>query len=141
MKKQHTQKMTVRVTAQTAYNLERLMLMSGQKTPGRVVDKLVREKMLALRGRNIETEVKEMKLAAFNATCPFEIGDKITERREIHPTGLAFNGPVFTEVTHTITDIVCQHSVKTGEILFLYELDNSGKLVVIAAAEERRAKK
>lgn len=54
--KQHTQKMTVRVTAQTAYNLERLMLMSGQKTPGRVVDKLVREKMLALRGRNIETE-------------------------------------------------------------------------------------
>ncbi len=31
-----------------------------------------------------------MKLAAFNATCPFEIGDKITERREIHPTGLAF---------------------------------------------------
>ena len=39
MKKQHTQKMTVRVTAQTAYNLERLMLMSGQKTPGRVVDK------------------------------------------------------------------------------------------------------
>ena len=29
MKKQHTQKMTVRVTAQTAYNLERLMLMSG----------------------------------------------------------------------------------------------------------------
>ena len=38
MKKQHTQKMTVRVTAQTAYNLERLMLMSGQKTPGRVVD-------------------------------------------------------------------------------------------------------
>ena len=57
------------------------------------------------------------------------------------PDGLAFNGPVFTEVTHTITDIVCQHSVKTGEILFLYELDNSGKLVVIAAAEERRAKK
>lgn len=56
MKKQHTQKMTVRVTEQTAYNLERLMLMSGQKTPGRVVDKLVREKMLALRGRNIETE-------------------------------------------------------------------------------------
>lgn len=57
MKKQHTQKMTVRVTAQTAYNLERLMLMSGQKTPGRVVDKLVREKMLALRGRNIEVVI------------------------------------------------------------------------------------
>lgn len=48
MKKQHRQKLTVRVTPQTAYNLERLMTMSGQKTPGRVVDKLVREKMLAL---------------------------------------------------------------------------------------------
>ena len=47
MKKQHRQKLTVRVTPQTAYNLERLMTMSGQKTPGRVVDKLVREKMLA----------------------------------------------------------------------------------------------
>ena len=62
MKKQHTQKMTVRVTAQTAYNLERLMLMSGQKTPGRVVDKLVREKMLALRGRNKEP-------------CPLDTGE------------------------------------------------------------------
>lgn len=82
-----------------------------------------------------------MKLAIFNATCPFEIGDKITERREIHPTGFAFDGLVFTEVTHTITDIVCQHSVKTGEILFLYELDDSGKLIVIAASEERRAQK
>jgi hypothetical protein len=35
---------------QTAYNLENLATMSGLKTPGRVVDKLVREKMLALRG-------------------------------------------------------------------------------------------
>ena len=59
MKKQHTQKMTVRVTAQTAYNLERLMLMSGQKTPGRVVDKLVREKMLALRGHACGAETSK----------------------------------------------------------------------------------
>ena len=50
MKKQHRQKLTVRVTPQTAYNLERLMTMSGLKTPGRVVDKLVREKMLTVRG-------------------------------------------------------------------------------------------
>lgn len=54
MKKKHNLKMTVRVTPQTAYNLERLMLISGQKTPGRVVDKLVREKMLALHGRGGE---------------------------------------------------------------------------------------
>ena len=48
--KQHRQKVTVRVTPQTAYNLDRIVTMSGLKTPGRVVDKLVREKMLALRG-------------------------------------------------------------------------------------------
>lgn len=46
-----TRKLTVRVTPQTAYNLERLMLIAGLKSPGRVVDKLVREKMLTLRGR------------------------------------------------------------------------------------------
>lgn len=56
MKKQHRQKLTVRVTPQTAYNLERLMTMSGQKTPGRVIDKLVHEKMLALRGHAGEME-------------------------------------------------------------------------------------
>ena len=49
MKKQHKRKLTVRVTPQTAYNLERLAAMAGAKGPGRVVDKLVREKMLALR--------------------------------------------------------------------------------------------
>ena len=47
--KQHKRKLTVRVTPQTAFNLERLMQISGQKTPGRVDDKLVREKMLNLR--------------------------------------------------------------------------------------------
>lgn len=49
--KQKTRKLTVRVTPQTAYNLDRLAQISGQKSAGRVVDKLVREKMLALRGR------------------------------------------------------------------------------------------
>ena len=49
MKKKHKRKLTVRVTPQTAYNLERLAAMAGVKGPGRVVDKLVREKMLALR--------------------------------------------------------------------------------------------
>lgn len=56
MKKRHRKKLMVRITPQTAYNLERLMVMSGQKTPGRVVDKLVREKMLALRGQSGEME-------------------------------------------------------------------------------------
>ena len=81
MKKQHTQKMTVRVTAQTAYNLERLMLMSGQKTPGRVVDKLVREKMLALRGPKHRNGGNKMKYDcmkpewADNEPCPLDTGE------------------------------------------------------------------
>ena len=38
------------VTAQTAYNLDRLAAMCGYREPGHVVDKLVREKMLELNG-------------------------------------------------------------------------------------------
>lgn len=49
MKKKRKKKLTVRVTPQTAYNLDRLAQLGGQKSPGRVVDKLVRDKMLSLR--------------------------------------------------------------------------------------------
>ena len=79
-----------------------------------------------------------MKLAAFNAVCPFEIGDKIGMRKN----ACAVSGRTLDVIVErTITDIVCMHSVKAGTVKFLYELDNSGKLVVIAAAEERRAQK
>ena len=37
------------VTSRTAKNLKRLARMDGQPTIGRVMDKLVREKMLSLR--------------------------------------------------------------------------------------------
>ena len=47
--KPNTRKLSVRVTPQTAFNLERLAAISGLKTTGRVVDKLVREKMLSLK--------------------------------------------------------------------------------------------
>ena len=50
MKRQHKRKLTVRVTPQTAYNLERLAARAGLKGPGRVGDKLVREKMIDLKG-------------------------------------------------------------------------------------------
>lgn len=51
-----------------------------------------------------------MKFAAFNARCPFELGDKIRDEagRE-----------------HTITDIVALHSMKEMKVRFVYELDNS----------------
>ena len=74
-----------------------------------------------------------------NASCPYEIGEEITINRKIFPPELAFRFPA---EPHTITDIVCEHSVKHGTVTFLYELDNSGKLVHIAAAprpEQREA--
>lgn len=86
-----------------------------------------------------------MKLAAFNATCPFEIGDKIKTRklvREDMAERAHLSPAKVIEEVHTITDIVCEHSVKHGTVTFLYELDNSGKLVHIAAAprpEQREA--
>lgn len=54
MVKNPTRKITIRVTPQTAHNLETLMLMSGFKSTGRVVDKLVRDRMLALKGQRRE---------------------------------------------------------------------------------------
>ena len=55
-----------------------------------------------------------MKFAAFNARCPYELGDRIT--------GTDGQG-------HTITDIVALHSMKTMTVRFVYELDGNGKLV------------
>ena len=63
-----------------------------------------------------------MKFAAFNARCPFELGDKIRDEagRE-----------------HTITDIVALHSMKTMTVRFVYGLDNSGKLVNLVDGPQR----
>lgn len=47
--KKNLRRVSLLVTAQTAKNLERLARM-GQCNPGRVVDKLVRDRMVALRG-------------------------------------------------------------------------------------------
>lgn len=49
MNKKNMRRVSMLVTAQTAKNLERLAAMSGYYELGRVVDKLVREKMIFLR--------------------------------------------------------------------------------------------
>ena len=67
-----------------------------------------------------------MELAAFNAVCPFEIGDKIGMRKKACAVG---GRTLDVIVERTITDIVCMHSVKAGTVL--YELDNDGRLVEI----------
>lgn len=62
-----------------------------------------------------------MKFAAFNARCPYELGDRIT--------GTDGQG-------HTITDIVALHSMKTMTVRFVYELDGSGKLVALIPEQQ-----
>jgi len=57
-----------------------------------------------------------MKLAQFNAYCPFEIGDKIRD---------------ITGRVHEITDIACVHYVHNGMVEFRFELDKSGKYAPI----------
>lgn len=49
---------SLRVTAQTLYNLERLRQMGELKSLGRVVDKLTREKMIALHGNHLRESTK-----------------------------------------------------------------------------------
>ena len=50
MSNKNFRRLSVLVTAQTAHNLQRLAQMAGYRETGRVVDKLVREKMIALKG-------------------------------------------------------------------------------------------
>ena len=49
-KRKNLRRLSVLVTAQTMYNLQRLADMTGSRNVGRVVDKLTREKMLELKG-------------------------------------------------------------------------------------------
>ena len=48
--KKNLRRISILVTAQTAYNLEKLAAMCGYREKGHVVDKLVREKMLMMNG-------------------------------------------------------------------------------------------
>lgn len=52
--KKNIRRISVLVTAQTAYNLEKLAAMCGYKERGRVIDKMVREKMIMLGGQRNE---------------------------------------------------------------------------------------
>ena len=51
--KKNLRRLNVLVTAQTLYNLHKLADMTGSRNVGRVVDKLTREKMLALKGEEV----------------------------------------------------------------------------------------
>ena len=47
--KKNLRRISVLVTAQTAHNLDKLADMCGYVDKGRVIDKLVREKMISIR--------------------------------------------------------------------------------------------
>lgn len=49
MSKKNLRRISMLVTTQTAKNLERLAQMDGQTNIGRVMDKLVRDRMISLR--------------------------------------------------------------------------------------------
>ena len=67
-----------------------------------------------------------MKMAAFNAVCPYEIGDKIKVAIPAQAEKAA-DGQLFSVGVATITDIACTHYIKSGKIIFTYELNNSGQ--------------
>jgi len=70
-----------------------------------------------------------MKINAFNAKCPFEIGDVIH-----------VNGSL-----RKITDIMCLHYCKSGKVEFRYEFHNIPnkyaqiEIIDVAGTEEQNA--
>lgn len=50
MGKSNRRRVSILITAQTLWNLNRLAAICGYKEIGKVVDKLVREKMLEMKG-------------------------------------------------------------------------------------------
>lgn len=74
-----------------------------------------------------------MKLAAFNAVCPYEIGDKVVI---LEAAGKNDNGVMYIQREGTITDIACTHYIKSGRVIFTYELNGSGKYERILTLQE-----
>ena len=74
-----------------------------------------------------------MKLAAFNAVCPVEIGDKVVI---LEVAGKNENGVMYTQREGVITDIACTHYIKSGKVVFTYELNGSGKYERILTLQE-----
>lgn len=54
MNKKNMRRVSMLITSQTLKNLDRLAVMAGYHEMGRVVDKLVREKMISLREQERE---------------------------------------------------------------------------------------
>jgi len=76
-----------------------------------------------------------MKYTEFRATCPFEIGDKIRILPQNYFSGFMQErreAVLAATKEYTITDIMLIHLLKTEEVLFAYELNNSGKYIKLS---------
>jgi len=62
-----------------------------------------------------------MKVAAFSAKCPYEIGDRVNVVQE---AGENESGKLFSVGAATITDIACIHYLKSGEVYTYVSLYN-----------------
>lgn len=63
MSNKNLRRLSLLVTSQTAYNLQRLAQMAGYREIGRVVDKLVREKMITLKGGDADDLPRKSRVA------------------------------------------------------------------------------
>ena len=74
-----------------------------------------------------------MQAAVFSAKCPYEIGDRINV---VRAAGSNKNGQLFSVGVATITDIACTHYLKSGEVLFTYEIEGSGTYIPLVTVQE-----
>ena len=74
-----------------------------------------------------------MQVAAFSARSPYEIGDRVVV---LEVAGKNENGVMYMQREGVITDIACTHYIKTGKIIFTYELNGSGRYERIMTIKE-----
>ena len=87
MKNKNLRRLSVLVNSQTEYHLHQLAQMAGYKEIGRVIDKLVREKMITLKGGGTDG-------ISGKSRAPEEVSDARCENSKSHrgAAGVASQG-------------------------------------------------
>ena len=87
MKNKNLRRLSVLVNSQTEYHLQQLAQMAGYKEIGRVIDKLVREKMITLKGGGTDG-------ISGKSRAPEEVSDARCENSKSHrgAAGVASQG-------------------------------------------------
>ena len=87
MKNKNLRRLSVLVNSQTEYHLYQLAQMAGYKEIGRMIDKLVREKMIALKGGSTDGISRKIR-------APEDVSDARCENRKSYrgTAGVASQG-------------------------------------------------